>query len=161
MGLACIQKLIANDAVAPHHLPAVVGTFSQQAEVLDEATQLKCLQGVLTVLQSKVCPEEEEAMSPMLSMCFRLLSAARGTDSVRTTAAATVRQAVAIVFARVSPSLAALRKAYIKTGPGDVGGVGDAGASAGDGGGGGGGMSACVQTAFLLFEDLCALAGGP
>ena len=77
-GDAPCRELIANDAVAPRHLPAVVGTFSQQAEVLDEATQLKCLQGVLTVLQSSVCPEEEDAMSPMLSMCFRLLSAARG-----------------------------------------------------------------------------------
>ena len=43
-----------------------------------------------------------------------------------------MRQAVAIVFARVSPSLAALRKAYIKTGPGGggidgVGGVGGGG----------------------------------
>jgi hypothetical protein len=75
---------------------------------------------------------------------------------VRTTAAATVRQGVAIVFSRVSPSLAALRKAYIKTGPGAIAAAGDAEA----GGAAGGGMNACVQTAFLLFEDLCALAGG-
>jgi hypothetical protein len=56
IGLACIQKLIANDAIAPHHLPAVVATLVQQAEVLDESVQLKCLQGVLTILQSKVGP---------------------------------------------------------------------------------------------------------
>jgi hypothetical protein len=31
-------------------------------------------------------------VSPMLSMCFRLLSSARGTDNVRTTAAASMRQ---------------------------------------------------------------------
>ena len=68
-----------------------------------------------------------------------------------------------------------MRRAYLKTGPGAVVSL-EAGSSQPITGGGGGllldagrqlapsqpiaGMSVCVQTAFLLFEDLCALAGG-
>jgi hypothetical protein len=67
-------------------------------------------------------------------------------------------QAVALVFARVSPSLLAMREAWLTKTPAQKD-LDAAGGVAGTGGGTGG-MSACVQTAFLLFEDLCALAAG-
>jgi len=53
---------------------------------------------------------------------------------------------VALVFARVSPSLTAMREAWLTKTPAqkDLDSAG--------GGSSTSGMSACVQTAFLLFE---------
>ena len=44
----------------------------------------------------------QDAARSVLGVCFRLLGAARNSDSVLNTAAATVRQVVALVFAAVS-----------------------------------------------------------
>ena len=66
--------------------------MAQHAEIYEEAVQLKTLQTVLTILQSKLHPEDEEGVAFMLGICFRLLASPRCADSVHTTAAATLRQ---------------------------------------------------------------------
>ncbi|KAJ7563609.1 hypothetical protein O6H91_03G117100 [Diphasiastrum complanatum] len=101
IGLSCLQKLIAHDAVAPSALPQILATLKEHAEINDETIQLKTLQAILTILQSQLHPEEEENMAIVLEICLRLLGNNRNLDSVHSTAAATLRQAVALIFDRV------------------------------------------------------------
>ncbi|KAL2622814.1 hypothetical protein R1flu_003019 [Riccia fluitans] len=101
LGLSCMQKLIAHDAVAPTALPPILSTLKEHSELSDEAVQLKILQTILTILQSQLHPEDEESMAVLLGICLRLLSNTRNADSVHSTAAATLRQAVALIFDRV------------------------------------------------------------
>eukprot|EP00850_Spirogloea_muscicola_P007731 SM000040S14743 [mRNA] locus=s40:68395:80992:+ [translate_table: standard] len=147
IGLSCLQKLIAHDAVAPTALPQILTTLKEQSEAFDdlstltpplrwlgqhteaqdESVQLKVLQTVLTLLQSRLHPVEEsfgsglrvrdaghwhgrlkrvfgklqDNMATALGICLRLLGNGRQPDSVHSTAAATLRQAVALIFDRV------------------------------------------------------------
>eukprot|EP00850_Spirogloea_muscicola_P011262 SM000069S20699 [mRNA] locus=s69:305828:318440:+ [translate_table: standard] len=121
IGLSCLQKLIAHDAVAPTALPQILTTLKEQSEAFDdlstltpplrwlgqhteaqdENVQLKVLQTVLTLLQSRLHPVEEDNMATALGICLRLLGNGRQPDSVHSTAAATLRQAVALIFDRV------------------------------------------------------------
>ncbi|OAE34533.1 hypothetical protein AXG93_1247s1050 [Marchantia polymorpha subsp. ruderalis] len=101
LGLACMQKLIAHDAVAPTALAPILSTLKEHSEMSDEAVQLKILQTILTILQSQLHPQDEESMAVLLGICLRLLSNNRNADSVHSTAAATLRQAVALIFDRV------------------------------------------------------------
>lgn len=135
LGLGCVQKLLANDGVAAEHLPAVIAVLQHFPEVFDEGVQLKTLQTVLTILQSRLFPAEESVLAMLLGLCFRMQGSTRSSDSVHTIAAATLRQAVALLFDRVVASMM------------------ETGASAEA-------PSAIVQTALLLFDDLCHLAGG-
>eukprot|EP00897_Mesotaenium_endlicherianum_P003848 jgi/Mesen1/3491/ME000197S02510 len=101
LGLSCLQKLIAHDAVAPTALPQILTTLKEHSESMDEGVQLKVLQIDLTILQSRLHPEDEENMAVMLGICLRLLGNARNADTVHSTASATLRQAVALIFDRV------------------------------------------------------------
>ncbi|KAK4768270.1 hypothetical protein SAY87_003411 [Trapa incisa] len=101
IGLSCLQKLISHDAVAPSALKAILSTLKDHAEMSDESVQLKTLQTILIILQSHLHPENEEDMAQALGICLRLLENHRSSDSVRNTAAATFRQAVALIFDRV------------------------------------------------------------
>ncbi|KAL5219869.1 hypothetical protein ABZP36_024582 [Zizania latifolia] len=67
----------------------------------DEIVQLKTLQTILIVFQSHLQPDSKENMSQALDICLHLLESNRSSDSVRNTAAATFRQAVALVFDNV------------------------------------------------------------
>ncbi|XP_020087242.1 protein MON2 homolog isoform X3 [Ananas comosus] len=67
----------------------------------DESVQLKTLQTILIIFQSHLHPENEENMAQALGICLHLLESNRSLDSVRSTAAATFRQAVALVFDNV------------------------------------------------------------
>lgn len=67
----------------------------------DEGVQLKVLQTALTLLQSPQHPTSEEGISTVLGLCFRSLTQKGRKDTVTSTAAATVRQSVAIVFTYV------------------------------------------------------------
>ncbi|GFY90641.1 ARM repeat superfamily protein [Actinidia rufa] len=67
----------------------------------DESVQLKTLQTILIMFQSRLQPESEENMAQALGICLRLLENNRSSDSVRNTAAATFRQAVALIFDHV------------------------------------------------------------
>ncbi|XP_024026387.1 protein MON2 homolog [Morus notabilis] len=101
IGLSCLQKLIAHDAVALSALKEILSTLKDHAEMADEIVQLKTLQTVLTILQSRLHPEDEDNMAQALDICLRLLENNRSSDSVRSTAAATFRQAVALIFDHV------------------------------------------------------------
>ncbi|TYH46050.1 hypothetical protein ES332_D11G308900v1 [Gossypium tomentosum] len=71
IGLSCLQKLISHDAVAPSVLNEILPTL------------------------------KDENMAKALGICLQLLENNRSSDSVRNTAAATFRQAVALVFEHV------------------------------------------------------------
>ncbi|XP_051226815.1 uncharacterized protein [Lolium perenne] len=101
IGLSCLQKLISHDAVASSALKEILATLRDHAEMTDESLQLKTLQTMLIVFQSHLRPESEEDMSQALGICLHLLESSRSSDSVRNTAAATFRQAVALVFDNV------------------------------------------------------------
>ncbi|XP_042986109.1 protein MON2 homolog isoform X4 [Carya illinoinensis] len=101
IGLSCLQKLITHDAVAPSALKEILSTLKNHAEMTDESVQLKTLQTILVVFQSHLHPENEENTAQALGICLRLLESNRSSDSVRNTAAATFRQAVALIFDHV------------------------------------------------------------
>ncbi|XP_043815885.1 protein MON2 homolog isoform X2 [Manihot esculenta] len=101
IGLSCLQKLISHDAVAPSALKEILSTLKDHAEMADESVQLKTLQTILIIFQSRLHPENEENMAQALYICLRLLENNRSSDSVRNTAAATFRQAVALIFDHV------------------------------------------------------------
>ncbi|RYQ90745.1 hypothetical protein Ahy_B09g096751 isoform H [Arachis hypogaea] len=96
IGLSCLQKLISHDAVLPSALREILATLKNHAEMADEGVQLKTLQTISIIFQSRLHPENEA-----LGICLRLLENTRSSDSVRNTAAATFRQAVALIFDRV------------------------------------------------------------
>uniref|UniRef100_A0A0E0FTS5 Protein MON2 homolog n=1 Tax=Oryza nivara TaxID=4536 RepID=A0A0E0FTS5_ORYNI len=101
IGLSCLQKLISHDAVASSALKDILTTLKDHAEMTDEIVQLKTLQTILIIFQSHLQPESEVNMSQALDICLHLLESNRSSDSVRNTAAATFRQAVALVFDNV------------------------------------------------------------
>eukprot|EP00249_Psilotum_nudum_P022267 c28446_g1_i3 orf=509-5821(-) len=101
IGLACLQKLIAHGAVDPAALPDILAVLKEHADMNDESVQLKTLQTILTIFQSQLHPENEDSMAIALGICLRLLENSRNPDSVHSTAAATLRQAVALIFDRV------------------------------------------------------------
>lgn len=67
----------------------------------DENVQLKVLQTALTLLQSQWHPTSVDDIGAVLGICFRMLSSKGHKDTVVSTATATVRQAVALVFSYV------------------------------------------------------------
>lgn len=102
IGLSCLQKLISHDAVAPSLLNEILPTLKDHSEMADESVQLKTLQTILIIFQSRLHPESEENMAQALDICLQLLESNRSSDSVRNTAAATFRQAVALIFEHVA-----------------------------------------------------------
>ncbi|XP_011078738.1 protein MON2 homolog isoform X3 [Sesamum indicum] len=101
IGLSCLQKLISHDAIAPSALKEILFTLKEHGEMADESIQLKTLQTILVIFQSRLRPDNEENMAHALGICLRLLENNRSSDSVRNTAAATFRQAVALIFDHV------------------------------------------------------------
>ncbi|KAL5770732.1 hypothetical protein ACOSP7_014886 [Xanthoceras sorbifolium] len=101
IGLSCIQKLISHDGVAPSALTEIFSMLKNHAEMADESIQLKTLQTILIIFQSRLHPENENNMAQALGICLRFLENNRSSDSVRNTAAATFRQAVALIFDHV------------------------------------------------------------
>lgn len=101
IGLSCMQKLISHDAVAPSALKEILNTLKDHGEMVDESVQLKTLQTILIIFQSRLQPDTEEHMAQALGISLRLLENNKSSDSVRNTAAATFRQAVALIFDHV------------------------------------------------------------
>ncbi|XP_020876863.1 protein MON2 homolog isoform X2 [Arabidopsis lyrata subsp. lyrata] len=100
IGLSCLQKLISHDAVEPSSLKEILYTLKDHSEMAEENIQLKTLQTILIIFQSRLHPETEDNMVLGLSICLRLLDNNR-PPSVYNTAAATFRQAVALIFDQV------------------------------------------------------------
>ncbi|XP_019258208.1 PREDICTED: protein MON2 homolog isoform X2 [Nicotiana attenuata] len=101
IGLSCLQKLISHDVVAPSALKEILDTLKDHGEMADESLQLKTLQTILIIFQSRLQPDNEDYTAQALGIILRLLENNRSSDSVRNTAAATFRQAVALIFDRV------------------------------------------------------------
>ncbi|WMV35471.1 hypothetical protein MTR67_028856 [Solanum verrucosum] len=101
IGLSCLQKLISHDVVATSALKEILDTLKDHGEMADESLQLKTLQTILIIFQSRLQPDNEEYTAQALGIILRLLEHNRSSDSVRNTAAATFRQAVALIFDRV------------------------------------------------------------
>lgn len=72
LGLSCLQKLIAHDAVAPTALREILTTLKEHAEMNDESVQLKTLQTILIIFQSRLQPEDEDDMAIALGISLRL-----------------------------------------------------------------------------------------
>jgi hypothetical protein len=100
IGLSCLQKLISHDAVEPSSLKEILYTLKDHSEMAEENIQLKTLQTILIIFQSRLHPETEDNMVLGLSICLTLLDNNR-PPSVYNTAAATFRQAVALIFDQV------------------------------------------------------------
>ena len=102
--LGIVQKLVGMSeegwcTAADVH--TVLGLLQSVEAVYDESVQLKILQTCLVVLQSpRLHPRNAETILSLVSLCFRAMTP-RGKGQVVTTASATVRQAVAIVFSYV------------------------------------------------------------
>ncbi|KAJ8556427.1 hypothetical protein K7X08_029818 [Anisodus acutangulus] len=101
IGLSSLQKLISHDVVAPSALKQILDTLKHHGEMADESLQLKTLQTILIVFQSRLQPDNEDYTAQALGIILHLLENNRSSDSVRNTAAATFRQAVALIFDRV------------------------------------------------------------
>ncbi|CAD7699922.1 unnamed protein product [Ostreobium quekettii] len=98
--LGCIQRLLANDAVSAEGRVAVITVLQHLEKSHDEGVKLKMLQTALTLLQNPAASDREENICNLLGLNFRLLAHPRNTETVVSTAAATVRQAVTLVFDR-------------------------------------------------------------
>ncbi|XP_059291369.1 uncharacterized protein LOC132044850 isoform X2 [Lycium ferocissimum] len=101
IGLSSLQKLISHDVVAPSALKEILDTLKHHGEMPDESLQLKTLQTILIIFQSRLQPDNEDYTAQALAIILHLLENNRSSDSVRNTAAATFRQAVALIFDRV------------------------------------------------------------
>ncbi|ERM93505.1 protein MON2 homolog isoform X2 [Amborella trichopoda] len=101
IGLSCLQKLISHDAASPSALKEILSTLKDHAEMADESVQLKTLQTILIIFQSRLHPQDEDDMAQALGIILSLLENSRSPDSVHSTAAATFRQAVALIFDNV------------------------------------------------------------
>ncbi|KAG9451995.1 hypothetical protein H6P81_004899 [Aristolochia fimbriata] len=100
IGLSSLQKLISHNAVSPAVFREILLTLKDHSEMPDESVQLKTLQTLLIMFQF-LLPENEDNVAQALGICLRLLENNRSSDSVRNTAAATFRQAVALIFDHV------------------------------------------------------------
>ncbi|CAI5991186.1 unnamed protein product [Closterium sp. NIES-64] len=169
-------------AEARRRFPAVKDAAERgilkHADGSEEAVQLKVLQTVLTVLQSQLHPKDEESMAIILGICLRLAGSTRQLDCVHSTATATLRQAIALIFDRAAsseglPVQCAPRQAnrvWNTSEPGDISRI--VMASRGRGGGGGeeletvvlkervDDLSPAARMGLRLLEDLAALAAG-
>ena len=106
--LGIVQKLAGltnsehvEGLIGPDEINTVLGLLQSVETLYEESVQLKILQTCLVVLQSpRLHPRNAETILSVVSMCFRAMTP-RGKGQVTTTASATVRQAVAIVFSYV------------------------------------------------------------
>jgi len=133
------QKLLADRALSPEQTRAVAGAISDAARVDagGDVTRLKCVQCALALVQSV---EDEATTSTAMAACVRVLMAE--SEGVSATAAATTRQAAFHVFSKVQPDPASVTATPTREGARVPT------------------LTAVAETALVLFEDLCALAGG-
>ena len=133
------QKLLADRALSPEQTRALAGAISEAAksDAGGDITRLKCVQCALALVQSV---EDEATTAIAMSACVRVLRAEN--EGVSATAAATTRQAAFHVFSRLQPDPAAIAATPTREGAKVPT------------------LNARAEAALLLFEDLCALAGG-
>jgi hypothetical protein len=159
--LALVQNLIANHALPAGASDAVIAMLARADRNTDENVQLKTLQTALTLLQSPLRPRTEGQVGAVLGICLRLTSKKGHKDAVLTTAAATVRQAVALVLSYVDVEAELQRgdggRPHPGAPPGGAEPVVEGGGAGGEEAAGPGGAAAAAQK---LVEDLCNMAAG-
>ncbi|KAG2500662.1 hypothetical protein HYH03_001428 [Edaphochlamys debaryana] len=101
--LACIalssfQKLLANDAVSVKGRCEIIKAFQSAEKLSDESVKLRILQASLTIIQSPSFADEQDGIQQLLSVLFRLYVNNKSNLAVHSTAGATIRQAVALIF---------------------------------------------------------------
>lgn len=96
--LSSIQKLLANNAVSDDGRELVIKTLLQVEKSSDDLVKLKILQTALTLLQSAEHADQEESICKLLGLTFRMYAQSKHNPTVLSTASATIRQAVALVF---------------------------------------------------------------
>ena len=99
--LVILQKLISNGIISYESAENVVNILSQIETISDENVQVKALQTTLILLQSPLHPTSEEGILILLGICFRASVHNTKSKTLKSTAAATIRQAVALVFSYV------------------------------------------------------------
>ena len=144
---ALTQNLIANHVLPSEACDIVVLMLERVDKNTDENVQLKTLQTALTLLQSPLRPRTEEQIGAVLGVCLRMTSRKGHKDAVLTTAAATVRQAVALVLSYVDVE-GELQKQQL--GPASEGVEPGQQPAGGD----------VAHAAQMLIEDLCNMASG-
>ncbi|KAG2443720.1 hypothetical protein HXX76_002066 [Chlamydomonas incerta] len=98
IGLSAFQKLLANDAVSIQGRLEIIRAFQAAEKLNDENVKLRILQASLTIIQSASFADEQDGVQQLLSVIFRLYVTNKSNQAVQSTAAATIRQAVALVF---------------------------------------------------------------
>jgi hypothetical protein len=157
--------MLANDALAPDAGDAVVSMLAKADKAADEAVHLKVLQTALTLLQSPLRPATDEGIAAVLGVCFRTLALKGRQGPLASTAAATVRQAVAIVFSYVNVDAELERQKRVAEKAAELATVapgtpGSPGASAADAAEAADPPAAALVAAQRLLEDLIAIATG-
>lgn len=106
LSLNILQKLISCEVLGSkkEDCQFVMSILASVEKVNDEAVQLKILQTSLILLQSPIHPTNVDSICSLLSLCFRSMMPKGRNTQVMSTAAATVRQAVAIIFSYVDVS---------------------------------------------------------
>ncbi|WWC92223.1 uncharacterized protein L201_007177 [Kwoniella dendrophila CBS 6074] len=103
ISIAALQRLVALGGVPTDRLPDVLQTLSSVANQAVEI-QLKILQTLLSILTYNE-DVHGEVLGNALLLCFKLQESR--VSVVSSTAAATLRQAVMLIFDRLSPPLSA------------------------------------------------------
>ena len=99
--LGIMQKLISCHVLEKEDSKEVMNVLNSVEKVHDESVHLKILQTCLILLQSPIHPTNADSICSILSLCFRAMAPRGRKSQVMATAAATVRQAVAIVLSYV------------------------------------------------------------
>lgn len=102
LALTSVQKLLANEVLSEEGVAAVITTLQHVERSGDEAVKLKMLQIVLALVQDTKC-KSTEGFASVLGVCFRILSQTRNTDTVLSTAAATIRQVGRYALLKTTP----------------------------------------------------------
>ncbi|KAL5256952.1 hypothetical protein ACHWQZ_G012027 [Mnemiopsis leidyi] len=131
ISITCIQKLISHDAVPDTSVTIIVKTLSDMHR--QEIELLRILQTILLLLTSTKLLHGE-TLAQAIAICFQLHSSSEHT--IANTAAATLRQVVAVVFDRVIQE--GIRQNEIATAESEK-------------------MGVCATDAYLLFQDICQL----
>ncbi|WVQ85868.1 hypothetical protein IAT38_008036 [Cryptococcus sp. DSM 104549] len=100
ISIAALQRLVALGGVPTAKLPQVLATLTSVASQAVDI-QLKILQTLLSILTFNK-DVHDEVLGNALLLCFKLQDSR--VNVVSSTAAATLRQAVMLIFDRISPS---------------------------------------------------------
>eukprot|EP00775_Hariotina_reticulata_P011566 gene11566-11710_t len=106
--LGSVQRLLAHGAVSDDGRQSIIEALHQVERTGDDTVKLKILQTALTLLQNPSNVDDQEGAGMVLSICMLIYSHNKSSPTIASTATATIRQAVALLFdhAVIAPSAA-------------------------------------------------------